>query len=448
MRKLLALLFMASTALAGVASLFVGTGTPENTVGAGDGYFTGELETDSVFIPATGTAFVPDATTPPVTTGNTYYTGINTVATAITNFTGEIAGCEYQIICGSVAGGNPSTIADGGAVFFLEQDWVPATVGDSITLKCQAPNVFYETARDYVTPGPDTASIYLAGDGLIGVPAIAFTADANLGLWRSAANTLSCVNAGAEIWNSTTATGLSATEFNGPLGATAPAAITGTNYIGSGSMEMGQDFGEMFNNYRRTETIKEIDDFNGGVDATYNVKYVTAGVVGAGTNTVTVRDSWSELVTGGAGGPDMESTVTVGLDYLRAFAPRAESVVDLLAVGGQRLHWGFYSGAAAYAEIVYDTAIGVNWLLQVDDGGGVETIDSTIAVTNAPTKLEIVVTAAGVITWAIDDVPCTTVGLVNNMTAAAHSFRWMLTDIAAASHTVAVDYVEIERNKR
>jgi hypothetical protein len=213
-------------------------------------------------------------------------------------------------------------------------------------------------------------------------------------------------------------------------------------------MEMGQDFGEMFNNYRRTETIKEIDDFNGGVDATYAVKYNVAGVVGAGTNTVTVLDSWSQLVTGGAGGPDMESTVTVGLDYLRAFAPRAESVVDFAAIGGQRFHWGFYAGVADYAEIVYDTAIGANWVLQVDDGGGVETIDSTIVVTNNPTKLELVVSTAGVVTWAIDDVPRTTVGLVNNMTAAAHSFRWMETDIAAAPHTVAVDYLELERNKR
>jgi len=390
-----------------------------------------------------------DDVTPTVAGGNVFYTGINTAPTAITDLDNPVAGATYVIRCGSIAGGNQSTIADAGN-FTLDGAWAPATVGDNITLYCVADNAYVEMGRAYAVPGPRLGYPFAATGAAPGVPEYTFIGDLNTGLDYNAADTFDLVTAGAAriTVSATGLEGIAGAGFNGPLGAVGPAAATVTDFAATGSMEMGQDFGEMFNNYRRTETIKEIDDFNGGVDATYGVKYNIAGVVGAGTNTVTVRDSWSNLVTGGAGGPDMESTVTVGLDYLRAYAPRAESVVDLVAVGGQRFEWGFYGGAADYAEIVYDTAIGANWVLQVDDGGGVETIDSTIAVTVNPTKLEIAVSNAGVVTWAIDDVPCTTVGLVNNMTANPQSFRWMLTDIAAAVHTAAVDYIEIERNKR
>ena len=81
------------------------------------------------------------------------------------------------------------------------------------------------------------------------------------------------------------------------------------------------------------------------MDATYAVKWNVAGVVGAGTNTVTVRDGWSELVTG-VNAADMESTVSVGLCNDRAYEPRLETVVELTALQTQRFEIGFYIGAA------------------------------------------------------------------------------------------------------
>ena len=185
------------------------------------------------------------------------------------------------------------------------------------------------------------------------------------------------------------------------------------------------------------------------MDATYIVKWNVAGVVGLGTNTVTVRDGWSELVTAAAGGPDMESTVSVGLCNDRAFVPRFEAVVELTAANTQRFEIGWYIAANELVEIIYDTAQGPNWMLEVDDTTGVERIDSGIAVIGAtPYKLEIQADAAGAITWAIDDVAMTVVGLANVMTANPYSTRWMLTNIAAAVNTAAVYYVQIETLKQ
>jgi hypothetical protein len=431
MKKILILLLVLSALAWGYENSFV--------VGPGPLTCTG------TFVPHTGTAFVPNDTTPTVAVGNIFYTGVNTMGTAITDIDNPVVGADYRIVCGSIAGGFQSTIADAGN-FALEGPWNPVTVGDSITLHVVADNNYTEVDRGHTGALADPV---LFADGLIATPGGAFAADTNLGFWRSAAGTISFVDAGAEIFHADAAGGLTATQISGtPIGNVAPAVGTFTNLAATGNFEYGQGFDELHNNYRRTETIVELDDFRGGVDATYAVKYVVTGVVGAGTNTVTVRDGWSELVTGGAGGPDMESTVTVGLDYLRAYEPRAESVVDLGSVAGQRFVWGYYAAANDYVQIVFDTAVGANWLLQVDDTAGVETIDSGIVANINPTKLELVVSNAGVVTWAVDGVPCTVVGLTNNMTAAAHSFRWMETDIAAAAHTVAVDYLEIERNKR
>jgi len=62
--------------------------------------------------------------------------------------------------------------------------------------------------------------------------------------------------------------------------------------------------------------------------------------------------------------------------------------------------------------------------------------------------LEIRVAADGTVTWAIDDVVMTVVGLTNLMTANPYYTWWELTDTAAVAHTVAVDYVQIEQLKQ
>jgi hypothetical protein len=286
-------------------------------------------------------------------------------------------------------------------------------------------------------------------DGTALLPSMTFTADPNTGWQRPAADSIGGSVGGVQRFL-LDATGVTADAFNGDLGTVTPGYIFATDYGGSGDFYFGQDPGDLFSGYKeRSDYITFQDDFTDGVDATYAVKWNVAGVVGAGTNTVTVRDGWSELVTGGAGGPDMESTVSVGLCNDRAYEPRFEAVVELAAIAGQRFEIGFYIAANELVEIVHDTAIGPNWYLQVDDTTGMETIDSLVAVAaTTPTKLEIQVDNAGAITWAIDNVAMPVVGLANVMTANPYHSRWMLTDIAAAPHTAAVDYVQIETRKQ
>jgi hypothetical protein len=196
----------------------------------------------------------------------------------------------------------------------------------------------------------------------------------------------------------------------------------------------------------RGDYITYIDTFDVGNDADLAVRWDVTNVVGAGTNDETTLDGWNRLITGGAGGPDMESTRSNGLNHYRAYAPRIECVVDLAAVAaGQNFYFGFWAAGNEFAEIIHEPATSANWLLRVDDTAGADTVDSGVAATTDPTKLELAVTAAGVVSWAIDDVAMTVVGMTNNMTANAHYVEWRLLDVAAAAHTADVDYFMSEQ---
>jgi len=290
--------------------------------------------------------------------------------------------------------------------------------------------------------------------GAVGAPSVTFTGSATTGYYQTAADEIGVAVGGANVgtWS---ATGLAAVGLDGPVGLVAPNAgvfttVQGTDATFTGDFEYGQGPEDLQIGYKdRSEYITFQDAFTDGVDATYAVKWNVAGVVGAGTNTVTVRDGWSELVTG-VNAADMESTVSVGLCNLRAYEPRLETVVELTAVNTQRFEIGFYIGAAELVEIIYDTAQGPNWMLEVDDNTGVERADSGIAVVGGtPYKLEIQVDNAGAITWAVDDVAMPVAAIATNvMTANPYSTRWMLTNIAAAVNTGAVDYVQIETLKQ
>lgn len=388
MKKILWLLpFIVAPVWGAMADCFVGNGTPENPFVEGDSYVTGDSEVDGVLL-LEAAAAAPDDATPTVAGGNILTTGVNTVPTAITDLDDPIPGATYTLICGDVA--NASTIADAG-FFTLNGPWNPTTIGDSIVLYCFADDDYREVSRSYAATGP---GIFTTVDGT----------DA-----------------------------------------------TFTGFInGDGSFNFGQTAPDQHTGYKdRSDYITFQDDFTVSVDTEYILDWDLTTVVGGGSNTVSVRPGWSELVTGGAG-VDSESTRSWGLTNDRAFTPRIESVVELTNLVTQRFEWGFWAGAAEYVLIVYDVAVGAgtNWILQVDDTTGVETIDSGIAATVNPTKLEIRVAADGTVTWAIDDVVMTVVGLTNQMTANPHYTWWELTDTAAAAHTVAVDYVQIEQLKQ
>lgn len=291
---------------------------------------------------------------------------------------------------------------------------------------------------DAVAAGVDvTGTLGVTGiadfaDGAVGAPGIIFGADVDTGLYNIAADNFGMACNGVVVLDIA----------EGALD------VTG-NITGSGDFSYGQTPPDLHENYKeRSEYITFQDTFSVGIDAAWFViKWDETTVVGAGTNDVTTTDGWNELTTGGAG-VDSESTRSWGLTNERASIPRMESVVDLTNLVTQRFEWGFWAAGTEYVMIVFDVAIGGNWLLQVDDTAGVDTIDSLVAATVDPTKLEICVDAAGNVTWAIDDVAMTVVGLTNQMTANPHYTWWELTDTAAAAHTVAVDYVQIEQLKQ
>jgi len=297
-------------------------------------------------------------------------------------------------------------------------------------------------------------------DGTAALPALFFDSELldNSGFYYIADNSFGASVNG--VWNTVwDVNGITVIGIDGPIGGVTPAAgafttVDGTdgtftgNIAGGGDISFGQDPPDLHLGFKdRSNYITFQDDFTVSVDTEYVLDWDLTTVVGAGTNTVSVRPGWAEIVTGGAG-VDSNSTRSWGLSNERAYAPRMESVVDLTNLVTQRFEWGFWAAANEYVCIVYDVAIGPNWMLQVQDTVDTETIDSVLAATVDPTKLEIQVDATGDVHWAINDVAMTEVGLTNQMTANPHYTWWELTDTAAAAHTVAVDYVQIEQLKQ
>jgi len=301
--------------------------------------------------------------------------------------------------------------------------------------------------------------VWLA-DGTAALPAMFFDTEAgdDSGFYYVANDSFGVSIGGAvnTIWD---ANGITVIGFDGPIGAVTPAAgifttVDGTDATFTGPIDgddafnYGPDAGDLHTGYRRTETIKSIDTWSHGNDVHLAAVWDLTQVVGLGTNTVTVVDGWNELVTGGAGGPDMESTRSNGLHQYIAYEPRLECVVDLTAVAaGQTFFFGFWAQATEYAEIIMEPATSVNWLVRVDDTGGATTHDTGIlANAGTPTKLEIWVDNAGAVNAAIDDVDVACAGL-DPMTANAHYVEWRILDVAGAVHTIAIDYVIQEQLK-
>lgn len=450
MRKIFWLLpLVATLAWGAMNDCFVGNGTAEVTFGAGDLYVTDSAEFDGPVV-LDAVAIIPDATTPDVSGGNIFTTGINTAPTAITDFTNEIPGATYTVYCGSIAGGFQSTIADGGN-FTLDGAWTPATVGDNITLYCVAANTFREVGRAYAVPGLRLGYPFAATGAVPGTPEYTFIGDLDTGIDYNAANTFDLVTGGAAriTVSATGLEGLGGAGFNGPVGAVGPSGGTFTNLAATGSFTFGQDPGELHTGYKdRSDYITFSDTFDVCSDADLAVRWNVATVVGLGTNTESGRPGWNHLVTGAAGAGDMESTISNGLNHYRAYAPRIECVVDLTDLVTQHFHFGFWAAGNEFVEIIYDSSVGPNWLLRVDDVGGPETINSGVVVTVNPTKLEITVDAAGNVNWAIDDIEMGVVGLTNQMTAAAHYVRWAEYTLGAVAHTADVDYFQSEQLKQ
>ena len=306
----------------------------------------------------------------------------------------------------------------------------------------------------------DIDGILWLADGTVLLPGFTFHGDAGLdtGFYYIGADNFG-ITAGGVYAGDWSATGLTAIGIDAPIGAVTPAAgifttVDGTDATFTGDIVGGEDFGfgqdppDLHLGFKdRSNYITFQDDFTVSVDTEYVLDWDLTTVIGGGTNTVSVRPGWAEIVTGGAG-VDSNSTRSWGLTNDRAFTPRMESVVELTNLVTQRFEWGFWAAANEFVVISYDVALGANWMLQIDDNTGVENVDSTVPATVDPTKLEIAVDAAGNVTWALDDVAMPLPTGATLMTANPHYTWWELTDTAAAAHTVAVDYIQIEQLKQ
>lgn len=453
MRKLLitlAVLAMALPVYGRVRDLFVGVGTetPAAAQGVGTVYAAGSIETDGVLILDAANAIAPDDVTPSVAGGNIFTTGINTGATVITDLDNPYPGATYTLICGSIAGGFQSTIADAGN-FTLDGAWAPATVGDSIMLFCRADNDYVEVGRAYAVAGPIVGDPFAAGPDAVGGPGFTWIGALTDGMYHVGAGDIGIACGGVQQAH-IDATGVTAVGFNGPLGTVVPAAATVTDLNVTGdSTIVGQTPADLVGGYKgRGDYITYINTFDEGTDTELADQWDIATLVVGGGSSVTelTTDGWVTLATGGGGGPDSAGIRTNGLNHYPAYAPRIETVVDLgtVAAGSNNFYFGFWAAANRFVEIIFEPATSANWLLRVDDTAGAETEDSGVAATVNPTKLEIAITAGGVVSWAIDDVAMPVTGITNLM-ANAHYARAYLLDVAAAGHTAEIDWFMSEQ---
>lgn len=283
-------------------------------------------------------------------------------------------------------------------------------------------------------------------DGVIDNPAWEFESDPDNGPYLGAADSIYWTINGVHV-GTIDGTGWSGDIATGDIGTVTPGLGTFTDIMGSGDFYYGGDPGDIHTGYRRTETIKHTDTFDVGNDADLAVRWDVTNVVGAGTNDETTTDGWNTLTTGGAGGPDSESTVSNGLHANRLYTPRLEIVVDIGTLAGSEFFFGFYKAANDYAEMRYDASTDGNWHLSCDDTAGADDVDSGVAATTDPTKLEIWTAADGTLGWAIDDVELATTGMTNQMTAGGFYTRYYGAEEAAAARVFAVDYYVHEQLK-
>ncbi len=437
-----------------LGALRVGTGgTPGITLGDDDLYVEGTLEVDDVMSFAAGAVGAPGLYPTDDTDTGIYAIGadqlgiaangavILDIATTGLNITGTLSTTGIvDIPAGAV--GTPNLIITGDVDTGLYQ------IGaDNLGISANGAKVLdIGTAGLGITGTLTTTGIVDIPVGAVGAPSLFITGSATTGFYQSAADEMAIAVGGANVgtWDGT---GLVADGFNGPIGTTTPAAGTFTDVAGSGDFSYGSDPGDLHLYTRRTQTIKTIDGFDYGEDTLFALMWDITGVVGAGTNNITGTDGWNVLTTGGAGGPDMESTVSNGLHHNRAYEPRLEIVVDVGTLAGSEFNFGFYAGAAEYAEIRYDASTDGNWHIVVDDTAAPDDVDSTIAVTTDPTKLEIWTAADGTIGYAIDDVEGTVVGVTNLMTASDHYARYQGLEEGASARVFAVDYIIQEQLK-
>jgi hypothetical protein len=426
----------------------IGTGaTPDITLGADDAFIEGSLEADGVVSISAGAVGAPALYSAADSDTGLWWSAADTMNLSVGG--AEVA--EFGATANSIGNASDTTTILGGL-----------RVGTGST-----PGITLGDDDLFVEGTAEIDGVVSVSAGAVGAPSVYGTDDTDTGIWWSAADTLNASVDGAEVLElgataNTLGNASDTTTVLGALrvgtGGTPDLTLGDDDFYVEGTLEVdaetqldgAADFNSTadFATYVTTDTVKYVDGFDYCSDAHLAVLWDLTGVVGAGTNATAATPGWNLLTTGGAGGPDSESTVSNAAYQYRAYTPRIECVAELGATSGAVFRFGFYAAANEYVEIMADSGTGANWYLIVDDTAGADTIDSGVAVTTDPTKLEIQVDADGTPHWWIDDVAMTEVGLTNKMTASAHYLRWIITDIAASAHTVSVDYVETEQLKQ
>lgn len=285
--------------------------------------------------------------------------------------------------------------------------------------------------------------------GAVGAPSLTFTGDPDSGLYWIGADDIG-VAANGVLQGNFDATGLN----NCIIGATVASAgtfttVDGTTATFTDDLEYGQEPGDLHTGYKRTEMIKFVDGFNMGVDVQFALIWDLTGVVGAGTNVIAATPGWNVLTTGGGGAGNTESTLSFVAHHYPAYTPRIECSMAVPVLANTEAWFGFYNAANDYVYLEYDASASGNWFISADDAGGVgpDTMDTGVLVTVAAQKLEITISAAGVVDCAINDVDIDCTALGTDMTANGHQTYWRVMEEAAGATAIHVDYIEEEQLK-
>lgn len=182
-----------------------------------------------------------------------------------------------------------------------------------------------------------------------------------------------------------------------------------------------------------------------------------------GTDVTELGNDWTIAATGAIANNTLtlttagSNTDTSGITsdvvcFYRADYPYAETKVKLTSIADVQLYFGFIKDANELCYLIFDSAVGANWLLAVNGGGTTSTIDTGIPVVAATYyKLGVGCDTEGRPFATIDGQlyePVSAVGTTSNRASADPMYlSCLITESAAAVKVATLRYLAYSFNK-
>lgn len=182
-----------------------------------------------------------------------------------------------------------------------------------------------------------------------------------------------------------------------------------------------------------------------GTDATEIANDWTIAATGA------IANNTYTLTTAGSGSDTAGITSDV-VAFYRADYPYAETKLKLTSIADVQLYFGFIKDANELCYLIFDSAVGANWLLAVNGGGTTTTTDTGIPVVAATYyKLGVGCDTAGVPFATINGQlfePVSAVATTSNRASADPMYlSCLITEAAAAAKVATLRYLAYSFNK-